>query len=395
MQNHQDNKDAFAVFYLDIIKNQVDRWFDNLPRVKPFYAVKCNPDPVVLETLFNAGIEGFDCASMQEIQSVMKLPGLNPSQHVIYANCIKEESHLHFAKSAGVQYFTFDNSDEIRKMAAIGRGTFKGILRIAPDDSTAVCRLSNKFGADLEHLPELFETAKEVGLDIVGVSFHVGSGCQDEVAYYDAVKLARAAFDVGAQYGFKDSMKILDVGGGYPGTLGKFGKITFEGIARQLNRAFDEMFPASEGIQLIAEPGRFFVYACVTLYSNIIGRRKLKTGGYMYYVNDGVYGSFNCLLFDHATVYPVKAPEQYVALSTRRCTKGSNPVFDSESDSDEEMLTCSLWGPTCDGLDCISKAVKLPEMEIGEWIMCENMGSYTIAAASNFNGFKLVNRVYI
>jgi len=87
---------------------------------------------------------------------------------------------------------------------------------------------------------------------------------------------------------------------------------------------------------------------------------------YMYYLNDGVYGSFNCILFDHATVHPT--------------------LFDEERFENEPCYTCSLWGPTCDGLDCIVKDCRLPELNTGDWIVFNDMGAYTMAAASTFNG---------
>lgn len=61
----------------------------------------------------------------------------------------------------------------------------------------------------------------------------------------------------------------------------------------------------------------------------------------MYYVNDGVYGSFNCLMFDHATVHPE-------VLSVK--------------DEETKKFPSSIWGPTCDSLDCISKGVMLPKV---------------------------------
>jgi len=44
----------------------------------------------------------------------------------------------------------------------------------------------------------------------------VGSGCYDPTAFRKAVEDARKVFDVGLSYGF--DMKLLDVGGGFPGT---------------------------------------------------------------------------------------------------------------------------------------------------------------------------------
>ena len=86
----------------------------------------------------------------------------------------------------------------------------------------------------------------------------------------------------------------------------------------------------------------------------------------MLYINDGVYGSFNCLLYDHATV-DVEMVEEL-------------------GDTERETAVRSVWGPTCDGLDCVLPEVELPDLEIGAWLYFRNMGAYTLAAGSTFNG---------
>lgn len=97
------------------------------------------------------------------------------------------------------------------------------------------------------------------------------------------------------------------------------------------------------------------------------------------YINDGVYGAFNCILFDHQTVHP------YV-LSLN----GSFHVSASEP-----LSISSVWGPTCDSLDCVVKSVELPmALQTGDWLAFDNMGAYTICAASQFNGFEISNVIY-
>ena len=86
----------------------------------------------------------------------------------------------------------------------------------------------------------------------------------------------------------------------------------------------------------------------------------------MLYINDGVYGSFNCLLYDHATV--------------------DVEILDKEELGDNQTAVRSVWGPTCDGLDCVLPEVELPDLEIGTWLYFRNMGAYTLAAGSSFNG---------
>jgi ornithine decarboxylase len=86
----------------------------------------------------------------------------------------------------------------------------------------------------------------------------------------------------------------------------------------------------------------------------------------MYYINEGVYGSFNCLIFDHSTVEAI-------------------PLRDYHGN--DEKFASSIWGPSCDSMDCVAKNVMLPECNIGDWLYFKEMGAYTLSAASGFNGF--------
>jgi ornithine decarboxylase len=158
---------------------------------------------------------------------------------------------------------TFDNADELFKIARAHPGA-KLIVRILADDSKSICRFGIKFGAPLEVVPSLLSKAKELGLDVIGVSFHVGSGCYDPTIYGDAIRRARDAFVMGSQVGYQFS--LLDVGGG-------FEDARFEAAASVLAEAINEYFPDRKGIRLIAEPGRFYVSRAFSLAANIIARR--------------------------------------------------------------------------------------------------------------------------
>uniref|UniRef100_G1Q8V0 Ornithine decarboxylase n=1 Tax=Myotis lucifugus TaxID=59463 RepID=G1Q8V0_MYOLU len=258
----------------------------------------------------------------------------------------------------------------------------KLVLRIATDDSKAVCSLSVKFGATLKTSRLLLERAKELNIDVIGVSFHVGSGCTDPETFVQAISDARCVFDMGAEVGF--NMYLLDIGGGFPGS--EDAKLKFEEITSVINPALDKYFPSDSGMTLIAEPGRYYVASAFALAVNIIAKKlvlKEQTGSdveeessektFMYYVNDGVFGSFNCILYDHAHV---------------------KPLLQKRPKPDEKYYSSSIWGPTCDGLDRIVERC-LPEMHVGDWMLLENMGAYTVAAASTFNGFQRPTIYYV
>lgn len=375
-----DDRDAFYVCDLGDILKKHRRWTRALPRVTPFYAVKCNDSRSVVRTLASLGT-GFDCASKTEIQLVQSL-GVEPSR-IIYANPCKQVSQIKYASAHGVRMMTFDSEVELMKVARC-HDNAKLVLRIATDDSKAVCRLSIKFGAPLKACRGLLERAKELGLDVIGVSFHVGSGCTDPLTYSQAIGDARCVFDMGDELGF--NMNLLDIGGGFPGSEDV--ELKFEEITAVINLALDKYFPADGNVKIIAEPGRFYVASAYTLVVNIIAKKVIMDDDMasdeedegttdrtiMYYVNDGVYGSFNCILYDHA-----------------HCL----PSLHKKPKPDEPMYPCSIWGPTCDGLDRIVEQCNLPDLQVGDWLVFDNMGAYTVAAASTFNGFQRPDLHYV
>ena len=392
---------AFFVADLSSVYKQHLRWKSELPRIEPFFAVKCNPDPYVIRLLAGLGL-GFDCASQSEINSIINLPSNvpathSPSNNIIFANPCKPASMIKHARNNQVTMMTFDNTDELRKIAKIYPNA-QLIIRILTDDSKSVCRFGIKFGAPLEAVPHLLSTAKNLGLNVIGVSFHVGSGCYDPQSYVDAIQRSKKTFEIGEQFGFK--FDLLDVGGG-------FGHDNFELLARSLGPSVDKEFPIESGVRVIAEPGRFYVHDAFTLATNIIAKRgsdeddiddsdgnqatnendEDDSPKVMLYQNDGVYGAFNCVMFDHAEP------------KSRILTHQSKIILDdeslTESNVNQNLITCSIWGPTCDSLDCVMKYHKLPKgLEVGDWLRWDQMGAYTICAASTFNGFKRADVIY-
>lgn len=210
--NPNVEKDAFYIVDLEDICNKHINWITRLPRVEPHYAVKCNTDTMLLKLLAFLGAS-FDCASKNEIQRVLDL-GVAPHR-IIFANPCKQASYIKYAYKVGVDYMTFDNEQELYKIKE-HHPRAKCVLRIITNDENAVCRFSMKFGADMETSLKLIETAVELGLDLVGVSFHVGSGQMSPKAFTEAIKNARDLFDYARErFGLK--FHLLDLGGGYPG----------------------------------------------------------------------------------------------------------------------------------------------------------------------------------
>ncbi|KAL1965925.1 hypothetical protein VTN77DRAFT_5058 [Rasamsonia byssochlamydoides] len=366
-------EDAFYVADMGEIYRQHLRWKMNLGRVKPFYAVKCNPDPEILRLMAKLG-NGFDCASKAEIDLALQT-GVDPSR-IIYAQPCKTKSFIRYARQKGVKQMTFDNADELYKIKADFPDA-ELYLRILTDDSTSLCRLSMKFGASLDVARSLLELARQLELKVVGVSFHVGSGAEDPKAFLKAVQDARWVFDQAAEVGHE--LHTLDVGGG-------FCEDTFERFAAILSQALDTYFPAS--IRIIAEPGRYYVAGAFTLAANVIARRDVRDpsdpsrDAYMLYLNDGVYGNFSNIIFDH------QHPVAQILTCVESTRDGDGSSSSSSLSSSSSGIDYSIWGPTCDGIDVITERITLPGLvDVGDWLYFENMGAYTRCSATRFNGF--------
>uniref|UniRef100_A0A8C6W2D1 Ornithine decarboxylase n=1 Tax=Nannospalax galili TaxID=1026970 RepID=A0A8C6W2D1_NANGA len=323
------------------------RWLKTLSRVTPFCAVKCNDSRASVNTLAAIGT-GFDCASKTEIQLAQSL-GV-PPERIIYANSWKQMCQIKYAASNGLMKVT--------------RAHLKAklVLRLATDDSKAACHLSVKSGATVKTSRLLLEQEKELKIDVIGVTSHTGSGCTDPETFMQAVLDARCVFDMGAELGF--SMHLLDNGGGFPGPEDT--KLKSEELTSVIKLALDKYFPSDSGMRIIAEPA-FMLAINIIEQTNSDDEDESNEQTFMYYVNDRIYGSFNCILYDHAHVKPL-------------LQKRPNP--------DEKYYSFSIWGPMCDGLDQIIEYCNLPEMHVGDWMLFENMGAYTVAAASTFNGFQ-------
>ncbi|CAL3963213.1 unnamed protein product [Diplocarpon coronariae] len=367
------DEDAFFVADLGEVYRQHMRWKLNLPRVKPFYAVKCNPDNRVIQLLAALGT-GFDCASKAEIEQVLKAD-VDPSR-IIYAQPCKTNSYVRYAAKHNVKQMIFDNADELHKVKKLYPGA-ELFLRISTDDSSSLCRLSLKYGAAMDTTYRLLALAKELGLNVVGVSFHVGSGASDPLAYMRAVQDARIVFDQAASHGF--SLHTLDIGGGFVSE-------TFEAMASVLCSALDEYMPSH--ISVIGEPGRYYVSSAFTLACHIIARRTIEEpisgqNSYMLYLNDGLYGNFSSIMFDHqnpvAQVLRTGDRTYFNHVAAQVCTDG---------------IEYSIWGPTCDGIDRISESIRFSHtLDAGDWLYFEEMGAYTKCSATRFNGFSDAHEV--
>mmetsp|Transcript_29250 Transcript_29250/g.95321 ORF Transcript_29250/g.95321 Transcript_29250/m.95321 type:complete len:906 (-) Transcript_29250:30-2747(-) len=375
----ESERDLFYLMDLETVLQRWRTWTKLLPRVTPHYAVKCNHDPALVALLASLGT-GFDCASPAELEQVLSL-GVSP-ERIVFANCCKLPAHIAYASKVGVRLTTFDTEAELRKIKDVFPES-RLLLRIRADDPAARCPLGDKYGAEEDEVPGLLREAKRLGLDVAGVAFHVGSGASDPASFPLAVAMARQVFDAAEELGFEPN--VLDIGGGFAGGGGGSAEDGAEGVtlvevARGLNDALQRYFPSPD-VRIISEPGRFFAEAAATLYARVFGLRTRKETGKegettvrSYWIADGIYGSMNCLLYDHAHLEAHKLKKE---------------AGEQQREEEEALFRSTVFGPTCDGLDTILRDVQLPALTTDDVLVFPNMGAYTTAAGSCFNGFNM------
>ena len=392
------------------LKRLADTWFRCLPTVTPFYAVKCLSDERLVRAMKDMGF-GFDCASRKEI-ALAKACGAD-SDRIVFAHPCKRPDDIAFAASHDVTLMTVDNAREVDKIVQhfhirLDPKTTqeqndetnkpKLLLRLkvnAEHSAGHLIPMGLKYGATLREVPDIVDRIKLAGLNLVGVSFHVGSGCSNPAAFQTAIRDARHAFRVGRDAGF--DMSILDIGGGFRSVP------AFEDIARHINRSLDEHGFSSDGTTVIAEPGRFFAEEVVTLVTPIIGActradedsnsNSSSNSGSKdtithYYISDGIYGSFNCILYENQRLSP---------LSLRQHSLDSQDSQDSQDTtaSSSSFKKSIVWGPTCDSTDCVSMHCDLPELDVGDMLVFEKAGAYTLSGACDFNGIEFTSPVKV
>jgi len=333
----------------------------HLPKVQCYFAVKANCEPAIIRTFYKAGAS-FDVASMPEFmmvyENIKKLSAKAQQDFIwdkiIYANPTKPHETLR-ALDKYKPLVTYDNLAELKKIKRYAPHAGV-VLRLAVANTGSQCELSNKFGCDPGEAVDLIMAAFKLGLVVEGLSFHVGSQCTNFQNFVQALNVAAAVMKESKSRGHE--LKILDIGGGFPAPYNKHVK-PFRELARAINAEIDRLF--DHDIQILAEPGRFLVATAATSVARVIGKA-VRNGRLCYYIDDSVYHTFSGIIFDHCQ-YPLKAFKS-----------GKKEI-------------CAVFGQTCDGLDTISQSEHLPDLEIEDLVYAENIGAYSNASATWFNGF--------
>lgn len=352
-----------------IIRRQYRLMRKYLKRVGIYYAIKANPDPEIIKTLAPMN-SGYDVASLNEYLNVIdSVPDEEKKDlkafiydRIILANTIKPIETLKYLNDHKL-LVTFDNPEELKKIKKYCPDAGL-ICRIKVTNVGSVVELSSKFGVEPGDAANLIKSAFKMGLNVEGLSFHVGSQCLNIDNYINALNASSEIFKQLSRRGHK--LKILNIGGGFPVPYDA-DYIPFEELAAKLSTEINRFFPKE--IEIVAEPGRFMVAESAVLVVKIVGKA-MRDGKTVYYVNDGVYGTLSGVIFDH------------IQYHFNAFKKGKNKIS-------------TVVGPTCDALDTVSTSESLPNLQIGDLLYVKNVGAYTTASATNFNGFDKAKIVHI
>jgi ornithine decarboxylase len=343
----------FLIIDTAIVRDKLRRFRDAMPRVRPHYAVKANPDRRMLKALVQEGA-GFEIASTTELDLLLSL-GVSAAE-VFFSNPMRSRDADTYAAAKGVRWFVVDSVDELRRMHSVDP-TARLHLRIATPNIGSDWPLSGKFGAGAGEAREIIATAAKLGADLAGVTFHAGSQCRNPENWRVGIEKARTVFDAMVKAGLKP--RLLDIGGGFPVRHVK-PIPSIEVIGEVVNEAL-RAFP--EDVQVIAEPGRYLVSDAGYFVCRVLGTATRGGKRWMHW-DAGLFGG---------------------VIETTEGLK-----YKIRSDRSGPDIAWNVAGPTCDSVDVVMRDEPLPsDLQEGDFIYLRNAGAYTTAYASEFNGFPL------
>ena len=319
------------------------------------YAVKTNPNPLVLKTIVESGIDNFDVASINEIKTIKNI---SKSAKCSFMHTVKsresiKESYFKY----GIRAYSLDSKDELIKILESTNHAkdLELFVRISVSNEHAEIDLSKKFGAIQSEATGLLRLTKQYAKKI-GLSFHVGSQCMHPISYSKGIS------EIGNIIKrTKIVPDFINVGGGFP-------TIYPDLIPQSIQNYFEEIKNALDNLKLeklpkiICEPGRAIVAESGSTIVRVNLRKKQKL-----YINDGTYGS----LFDAGfpnIVYPSKL------ITNGRIISKKLTAFD-------------FYGPTCDSMDYMKGPFILPNnVKENDYIELGQLGAYGLTFRTDFNG---------
>ncbi|SDJ86152.1 type III PLP-dependent enzyme [Aliiruegeria lutimaris] len=353
----------------EVVRENYLSYAHALPDTRIFYAVKANPAPQILSLLAKLG-SSFDCASMQEIEMALAA-GATPDR-ISFGNTIKKERDIARAFDAGIRLFAVDAVAEVDKVARAAPGA-RVFCRILCDGEGAEWPLSRKFGCATTMAPHVLGTARDLGLEPYGVSFHVGSQQTNLDAWDKALAEAAWVFDAMAQQNVY--LQMVNLGGGFPTRYLRDVPATEaygEAIHGALIKHFGNALPLT-----IIEPGRGMVGSAGTIRAEVVlvSTKDVEFDVRWVYLDIGKFGGL-AETMDEAIRYKIRSRRDH-----------------------DEMAPCILAGPTCDSADVLYEKNHYPmplTLTVGDEILIEGTGAYTTTySAQAFNGFPPLRSVIL
>ena len=332
------------------------KYFQSKFSGKVLYAVKTNPNPLVLKTIVESGIENFDVASIKEIEVIKKI---NPNANCSFMHTVKNRENIKEAYfNHGIKTFSLDTKDELIKIIESTNQAkdLELLVRVSVSNEHAEIDLSKKFGAISSDAVGLLRLAKQYAKK-VGLGFHVGSQCMHPISYTKGISEIGNIINK-----TKIVPDVINIGGGFP-------TIYPDLVPQSLDNYFNEIKKGLKNLKLeklpeiICEPGRAIVAESGSTIVRVNLRKKQKL-----YINDGTYGT----LFDAGVpniVYPSKLITDGRIIS-------------------KKLTSFDFFGPTCDSMDYMKGPFILPNnIKENDYIELGQLGAYGLTFRTHFNGF--------
>ena len=352
----------YVLFDKSIIKQNIELFEKGIPGVEIRYAMKSNPYKELCKEV-NDGGAGFEIASVGELQ-ILKGLGVPPDK-IIFSAPIKLPEHIEMVNKYGVKEYIVDCIEEAEKLGKHAPGS-RVLVRIEVDEDGSIFSLKDKFGAYGDQVMPIFEKAKELGLEPSGIAFHVGSQALNPEAWSKGLEVAKEHISSLEKVGIK--ITTIDIGGGFPFNY-EAGELQLDDVFESINRTITRL--ELEELRIIIEPGRAMCANSMDLITSVIQRTSRHNE--WLYLDAGTYNwVFEAMEFQGGLKFDISQIEPRT----------------------NELTKYTVGGPTCDSIDTISKLCELPEdIAVGDKIVIKNVGGYSYAFASTFNGFE-VPKIY-
>ena len=333
------------------------------------YAMKANPRKRIMEILVSEGIDGFDCASINEIDAALELPGVDP-RDVYFNNPIRTPQSVTEALAREIRYFAVQSRSGVRKVLE-GARKFGGsvpvelAVRLETQNPEAAINLSEKFGCSQKTALKLLRMADEEGARL-GLSMHVGSQNPDIRAFENGISLlTEMAHRAGG-------VNSLNLGGGLPINYKETDDFDLGMMLRYISQLIRDRvgrhtFRKGVAPVIIDESGRPFAGPAVTAAMAALEVDE-RGGKKRVFINDGIFTTFSDTPI-HGWRFPLE-------VFTRDGRKLSS-----------HLSTFTVYGRTCDSGDVIGEYDFPSDLAEGDYFLMRSAGAYTEAQKSEFNGF--------